>query len=208
MNVFLTADWHLGCERLKIMRRPFASTEEMHQHLIAAHNSLVQPEDLVLHIGDVCEKGDVSALSYVGSFNGRKWLFRGNHDREINDEQFAPYFEKIYPENMIVGTMIGDLALSINHYPTKATTECFHLCGHIHDMWRLQYNAFNCGVDANHFLPTNLEEVPGILASIQSFFDEDAWAAYHVANALFRGKRGKAGSYNMDPSDYTYTELR
>ena len=54
----------------------------------------------------------------------------------------------------------------------------------------------NVGVDANHFVPHNLDEaIPFFLKAISEFYDEDVWAAYNAANSPYVGIRGKKGVY-------------
>ncbi len=86
MARFICSDWHLGEERMQIMQRPFKSQREMIEHLIAEHNAIVGPDDLVLMLGDVCNQKTPEFLSEVARFNGKKILVRGNHDRVITDE--------------------------------------------------------------------------------------------------------------------------
>lgn len=53
MSVWFTADWHLGEERLDLFERPFKTTEENTEVLIARHNEVVKPDDEVIMVGDV-----------------------------------------------------------------------------------------------------------------------------------------------------------
>lgn len=57
------------------------SVSEMTRWLISEWNSVVQPEDHVLHLGDFAlgTKDDIAGL--VPALNGRITLVRGNHDR-------------------------------------------------------------------------------------------------------------------------------
>lgn len=54
---------------------------------------------------------------------------------------------------------------------------------------------FNCGVDANHFYPTNSEKLPFHFKAVCEFYDEDVWVAYKDINKKYLGVRGKKGSY-------------
>jgi len=53
METWITADWHLGEDRFKIMNRPFSTAQEMVDTLVENHNKLVDPDDLVYMVGDV-----------------------------------------------------------------------------------------------------------------------------------------------------------
>src|SRR5512137_705462 len=80
MKVWLTADWHLGEDRMELMGRPFGSPTEHITHLLCEHNKLVKDDDLVFVLGDVCYQKTPERLKHVQAFAGRKILVRGNHD--------------------------------------------------------------------------------------------------------------------------------
>lgn len=83
MTTWFTSDWHLGHRNVVTLGegRPFASIEEHDEALIARHNALVSPDDLVWVLGDVA-MGDITAsLAKCARMNGRKILICGNHDR-------------------------------------------------------------------------------------------------------------------------------
>jgi calcineurin-like phosphoesterase family protein len=61
--------------------RPFGSVQEMNETLIANHNALVKPDDIVWFLGDVCMGQLADTLPLVARMNGRKYLILGNHDR-------------------------------------------------------------------------------------------------------------------------------
>ena len=54
MKTWITADWHLGESRFELMGRPFEAQLHMVNHLTIEHNKLVDPEDEVIVVGDVC----------------------------------------------------------------------------------------------------------------------------------------------------------
>ena len=198
---FITADWHLGEGRFRIMQRPFTSVAEQTNYMVGMHNELVSPDDTVYVVGDVVNQKTPEYLEEVSRFNGRKILIRGNHDRVFTDEQLAPYFDQIVPDG---GGVHLDVAFEeddmlrcwVTHYPTQGKELSFNLVGHIHTAWKVQLNALNIGVDANHFKPLDIDEdVPFLFGAIRDFYDEDVWVAYAQAQAMWRGLRGKAGRY-------------
>ena len=198
---FLTADWHLGETRLALMQRPFASTEEQTETLIRNHNRMVGPEDVVIMNGDVISSAaDVAdmrrLLPQIARFNGKKRLIRGNHDRRLSNEDFAPYFELGVLEDgagMEVETSAG--TIYVTHYPTQSKADRFNCVGHIHAAWKVQLNMLNIGVDVHHFSPVPLSQVAFFKKAISEFYDQDVWVSDHPANATFKGIRGKPGRY-------------
>lgn len=212
MGTWITADWHLGEDRFKIMQRPFTSPEEMVSTLIKKHNDVVMPDDIVIVNGDVCYQKTPEWLPRVAEFNGIKTLIRGNHDRVFSDADLAPYFQTIIPEGdglqvtsietgtAIYGNPEGDMPgseipLWVTHYPGRAKETHFNLVGHIHGAWKYQMNSLNVGVDVHSYTPMNLKEVPFFFQAITKFYDDDVWAAYNIANEKYRTTRGVRGSY-------------
>jgi calcineurin-like phosphoesterase family protein len=194
-KTFLTADWHLGEDRFKIMARPFTTAQEMIDFLVARHNAIVSPEDTVLVVGDVCYQKAPQFLPEVARFNGRKILFRGNHDRVFTDEQLAPYFAEIVPEGDGREYDINGLKCWVTHYPTTGRPDLFNLVGHIHAAWKFQVNMLNVGVDVNHFRPYAMSDVPGAFEAICKFYDKDVWVAYEDVNARHKDARGAKTAY-------------
>lgn len=195
MKTFITADWHLGESRFKIMSRPFSNQQEMIDAFVTNHNELVRPDDLVIVAGDVCYKEQPQFLEQVGRFNGNKILIRGNHDVGITDEEFSPYFEEIIPEGEGIEILHDDHLLYATHYPTMGREDVFNLVGHIHSGWRFQLNMMNVGVDVNHFRPVPLEDIPFYINAIDNFYDRDVWVAYDKINENYREIRGKKTTY-------------
>jgi len=196
MKTWLTADWHLGENRFELMGRPFSGDPiHMVDHIIAEHNALVDCNDRVLMLGDVCYQKAPEFLPWVAKMNGKKILFRGNHDRVFTDEQLAPYFEQIVPEGEGRLYCFGDIACWLTHYPTRGIEEAFNLVGHVHAAWKYQLNMLNVGVDVHHFRPVDSETIPFYKTAIEKFYDQDVWIGYNPINANYQGKRGKTGSY-------------
>ena len=192
MAIYLTADWHLGDQRLDLLQRPFTSPSEMARALVQEHNQLVSPSDELIVVGDVCVIPD--ALELVALFQGQKTLIRGNKDRLFSDEELAPYFDRIIAEGEGLELEIAGLPLFATHYPTRASSDRFNLVGHIHTSWKVQKNMLNVGVDVHHFKPLPLARVPFYLAAIEGYYDDDVWVSDHPANRAHQG-RGRAGSY-------------
>ena len=200
MNVWISSDHHLGEDRFSLMQRPFSSIDEHNNCIIENHNKLVGVNDTVYFNGDVLyQKGDIEAnINLISQINGKKILIRGNHDRPISDEQFAPYFEQIVPEGKGVELEVGGISCYVTHYPTRAMEAKFNLVGHIHAAWKFQLNSMNVGVDVNHFSPLNLDSIPFFVKAITEFYDEDVWVAYRPENASYRETRGKKDVYFKD----------
>lgn len=193
-KTWISADWHIGDDRFKILGRPFKTLEEYHALLIKNHNALVGKDDTFILNGDaVYQKADPKYLELISQFNGKKILVRGNHDGAFTNEQFAPYFDKIIDDGQ--GMFIEGMTGYVTHYPSTGKPDTFNLVGHIHAAWKYQLNMFNIGVDANHFTPIDIDSINDHLTAIEKFYDEDVWIAYNRINSEYVGVRGKPGSY-------------
>lgn len=199
MKRFITADWHLGEKRFGIMQRiGFLDDQHMVDQLVSWHNEIVSPGDQVLVVGDAVNQNSPEFLSQVARFNGRKMLFRGNHDRVFTNEQLSPYFDEIVPEGdgRYIDGILDGVRCYVTHYPTEGDPEAFNLVGHIHSAWKVQLNMLNVGIDVNHYRPMNLDvDIPFMFGAISEHYDDDVWVAYKGINMGHMGNRGKKGRY-------------
>ena len=195
MFKFLTADLHFGDERLAILGRPFSNVEEFMENVINNYNKMVSKDDDVLFVGDAVHKDKTKYLPWLSYMNGKKTLIRGNHDKWLTDEELKPYFDVIIQDGSGIEFEVDGIPCYATHYPTSGVINRFNLVGHIHSAWRYQLNMFNVGIDANHFLPINLETIPKHLKAICEYYDEDVWVAYDKINSNYLGVRGKKGRY-------------
>lgn len=83
---FVISDTHLG--HLKIrdyepMRQAWGpDTDAMTETIIAAWNSVVGSDDVVLHVGDFAMGPPTAHPGFRSRLNGRIYLVRGNHDKK------------------------------------------------------------------------------------------------------------------------------
>lgn len=200
MKTWISADYHFGEDRFKIMGRPFKDQLQHVTAIVDRHNALIEPSDRLIVVGDVVYSKTPEYLSYMENIQAKeKILIRGNHDRNIPDEEFLKYFSQVIPEGEGIELEAtgpdGTVHCYLTHYPSMARQDRFNLVGHIHGAWRYQLNMLNVGVDAHHFYPVNLDDVPFHFTAICKYYDEDVWSAYNPVNATFKGFRGMAGTY-------------
>ena len=131
----------------------------------------------------------------IARFNGKKVLFRGDHDKVFTDEELAPYFDEILPEGEGKVIEIDGMKCWVNHYPTEGKPDMFNLVGHVHAAWKFQLNMLNVGLDVHHFRPILITDVPDHFTAITKYYDRDVWVAYEDVIQKFSGERGLKTRY-------------
>jgi calcineurin-like phosphoesterase family protein len=158
MTTFFTADTHFGhLGAMKKFRRPFQTVREMNKTLIGNWNSVVQPTDLVFHLGDFGVWGVLDLTEVFNLLNGTKVLIVGNHDtpetlglpwRETAKSAFAT---------------VGGQRIWLSHHPRRSWKEresgTWHLYGHVHGSKRLGGFSLDVGVDCWGFQPVSFAQI-------------------------------------------------
>lgn len=133
MNIWWTSDTHFGhANILKYDQRPFATIEEHDAELVRRWNTVVDPGDLVYHLGDFSwhnKTVDVDGL--LEQLHGTKFLIQGNHDHTVVRK--AKGWAKVTPYHEI---KIGLQVICMFHYRmtiwNQAHRGAWALHGHSH----------------------------------------------------------------------------
>lgn len=165
MNDWFASDHHFFHRNIiGFCHRPFASTDEMHEKMIADHNNVVGKEDRVWFVGDF-SFGEPEQTAWVLSrLHGQKFLIKGNHDhmRRING---AKGYSDIFHYKEL---KFGDDHVILSHFPfllwNRAHHGAYHFHGHCHGT--AQYPAhlrnariFDVGVDHLYRINGNYQPV-------------------------------------------------
>lgn len=88
--VYFTADMHFGHRAIIAMQnRPFGSIEEMDSIILQNYNVVVNRDDTVYILGDVCHHMKIDAADeLIRKMNGKKYLILGNHDKKYDPRIF------------------------------------------------------------------------------------------------------------------------
>ena len=193
MNTFFTSDAHLFDNRFKQLFRPFDSTEQYIKTIRDNWNGVVGEKDVVYCVGDILY--DESRMSILDTFNGKKHLIRGNHEK-LNDSEYLKYFTSVQ-NNTVITMTSNDKAekFYVNHYPTKDSLKMYNIVGHVHGAWKVQKNMINVSVDCWNYTPVSSSQIVRMVEAIENYYDEDVWAAYSEINTKYM-YRGKNGSYS------------
>lgn len=185
-NIFFTADWHMG-HRFFITqkKRPFASVEEMTETIVANHNSVVRPGDIVYVLGDCyLQMTFEQAMAIQKRLVGQHFLIKGNHDSIAEKMSKRGGFVWMRTlDELNIGEPWFDVRQSITlcHYAMRtwrnAGRGTWMLYGHSHAMLPEipHYLSFDVGVDVPewNFTPVSMEQVIAKMAKKQTAFD--AW---------------------------------
>jgi calcineurin-like phosphoesterase family protein len=146
VRVFITSDHHFGhANIIKYAGRKFSSLQAMDDCMFRSWNSVVDDEDLVLHLGDVTlltrPSRAPSFADKLQQLKGRKILIRGNHDRR---EMLKAY--QSWGWMALASLSVGDVLFS--HRPVYPLSHRMNIHGHCHGTSRGDSTHRDIGVDA------------------------------------------------------------
>lgn len=177
-NIYFTSDTHFGHSKvIEYCDRPFKDVYEMNEKLIENWNSVVKPNDIVFHLGDLFFGGDKVFESFIHRLNGKKYLCLGNHDFKNFKEKYYQYFEDVNEQYYI---KIDEQYIYLNHFPFLTyggilwDQPAWQLFGHIHSknnissednrvMKTLLPIQYDVGVDNNNYTPISYKDVKNII---------------------------------------------
>jgi calcineurin-like phosphoesterase family protein len=169
MSIFFTSDNHFGHEKIiKYCNRPFGSVREMDEIMIERWNAIVNPGDLVYHLGDFALTSVDYAESILKRLNGQIHLCRGSHEKTALVPRCRKYFISIhtYKTAKRAGAEIF-LAHYLHKIWPKSHYGTWHLFGHSHggmDIYAAgEGKLLDVGVDSHDFRPWTLEEVQAVM---------------------------------------------
>lgn len=180
MNIWFTADYHLGHENIiKYCNRPFSTVEEMDAELIHRHNEVVRPDDTVYIIGDFTLGGHDIAVRYLERLNGRIILQQGSHDsrwfdRDLGDGRIST-IPPLHSLELPIQKGEYKQIVVLCHYAMRSWDRShygsWHLFGHSHGKLEPYGLSFDVGVDTHNFYPWSLEEVAEKMATLSPIVD-------------------------------------
>jgi calcineurin-like phosphoesterase family protein len=160
MTVYFTSDQHFGHAAARgFYGRPFASTADMDDQMIAHWNSVVSPIDELWHLGDFAVRQPPERISdLLERLHGHKHLVAGNNDSSAVRESSGWLSVQDYAE-----VNIDSVRLVLCHYPFRSWRDmakgAINLHGHSHGRLKRMPRQFDVGVDAWGFRPVTLDEL-------------------------------------------------
>ena len=196
MTLWFTSDEHYGHSNvIEYCERPFDGLEDMHAELISRHNTVVQPDDTVYHLGDFCFKTKLME-QILPLLKGNHVLVPGNHDechpchskycgKQLRYREAG--FTITEPEGTTIIFEDNDTfeCVELNHFPFIALDDRYPewlpqdhgqwlLHGHIHNReggWRVRDRMINVGVDVWDYAPVSEEQIRSIIFDTASSLD-------------------------------------
>ena len=94
--IYFIGDLHLGHTNIiRYCNRPFKSTQEMNDFMVAKWNETISNNDTVYYLGDIAYGRDCGSRKYWWDLlNGNKILIKGNHDRDLQGIPYHKYLIK------------------------------------------------------------------------------------------------------------------
>lgn len=167
-NIFFCSDHHLDHANILTFKRAdgsrlrdFGSLEEMQEHIISRHNSVVRPADKVYFLGDVVISKKASALNILYRLNGEKVLIKGNHD-QCSAEAYLQHFKDIRGSHQFSGVIMTHIPI----HPESLARWGVNIHGHLHSNQVMLPLAqvhdrryFNVSLESINYTPISLEEI-------------------------------------------------
>ena len=171
-TVWFTADHHFGHANIVLhCTRPFGSVAEMNATMADRWNSVVGPQNVVYHLGDIFWMPSGEAQALRRRLNGRICLVRGNHDLTADSirtcfEWVNDYYELKVEDDDAAG---GKQLIVLCHYAMRVWNHSnygsWHLFGHSHGTLPEIPGglAIDVGVDCHDFTPIPYAHVKAIM---------------------------------------------
>jgi len=167
-NIFFASDHHFGHTNILTFKRDdgtplrdFASVEEMDEHIVQCHNSVVRPGDKVYFLGDVAMSKKSSALHVLARMNGEKVLIKGNHD-QCKPWAYLDYFNDIRGSHQFEGLIMTHIPI----HPESLARWGLNVHGHLHyNVVKMPLSQipdkryFNVSMERINYTPISLEEI-------------------------------------------------
>lgn len=185
---YFTGDSHFGHKLMlspTIARpRPFASTGEMDEVLVANWNAVVRTHDLVYHLGDFAFglHDKLRVRSIFERLQGRKILILGNHDygggNAVAEAISELPWEQV-TQQLLVDVDDGQKAF-LSHYAQRTwpgiRKGAWHFYGHSHGNLPPYGRSRDVGVDCpdTGFSPRTFKQLIAAVSKVEPTFEEGA----------------------------------
>lgn len=188
-NLWWTSDSHFSHRNIcrgtsswdptKNLTRDFDTLEEMNAALVDNINHFVQPDDILIHLGDWSFGGFDEIEKFRSQLNVADIrIMLGNHDHHIqrNKQNIRSIFTEVWEGIQNIQVLREGQSKKeatnfvVSHYPIASWQNMndgwIHLHGHVHlpkQHIRGQGKSLDVGVDGNNLVPWHLDEILTVL---------------------------------------------
>lgn len=175
MEIYITSDHHFGHANIcKFNRRdgsklrPWVNHEDMDAEMIERWNSIVKPQDKVIHCGDVVINRRF--LHIYSALNGNKKLVLGNHDI-FDHTDYLKYFKSLHGSLKLDNLLLSHIPL----HPLSIPQWCqANVHGHVHADSLDDAKYYNACVEVTDYQPQPLYLVKENIMRAQQNQQENA----------------------------------
>ena len=168
-NIWIISDTHFNHNKDFIWKaRGFNSVEEMNETIIKNWNDVIQPDDVVYHLGDVMLNDNDGGLKILKNLKGKIHIIIGNHDTDSRIELYKNCYNVV---EVVYATRIKYKGKSfyLSHYPTLTSNlqtnpdkTIYNLFGHTHStdkFYEDQFYMYNVACDAHNCTPVSIDQI-------------------------------------------------
>jgi calcineurin-like phosphoesterase family protein len=162
-KIFVVSDTHFNHANIltftddagAYFRGQFKDASHMNEHMIECWNSVVGPQDIVYHLGDVYFGSPAPIGAMLRRLQGRKRLILGNHDNG-KCKVLQEHFQKITSSRQF-----REYEMILTHRPTiiPGGKWTINVHGHIHQNLSPTPKHVNVSVEAIDYTPRDIEEI-------------------------------------------------
>lgn len=156
-RAWVWSDTHFGHKNIiKYGERPFDDIQSMHYAMIRDYKSMVQPDDVVLWLGDIGFQSKTTTNEMLNELPGYKIHIYGNHDMDRSGKVTEYDVDERHLCYLITE---GGIQLYMTHYPMDhVATNAVNVHGHIHQKRALAHN-INVSVECTDYKPVSLRSI-------------------------------------------------
>lgn len=169
-NIWVISDTHFNHNKDFIYQpRGFANIQEMNEKIISCWNTIVQPNDIVYHLGDVFFGDTVEGINLVHKLHGKIRLAIGNHDSDARLKELG-LLSNIEDIQFGYRLKMGKSTFLFTHYPQLTgnydNSKTYSIHGHTHLPFHFMEGydlTFNVSCEATHCFPLNIEDIKSLI---------------------------------------------
>ena len=177
-KIFVTSDTHFGHDREFLWGpRGFTNYVDHDTAVIKNWNSVVGPDDIVYHLGDVMLGDNAYGMNCLRQLNGTIYIIPGNHDTSTRIKLYKTLENIHVLESGIPGLEAAAATFKykkynfyLSHHPTMTSNlekapylkmHLINLFGHTHQQNKFYMSMpymFHVGMDSNNCTPVLLDD--------------------------------------------------